>query len=392
MQKPVARSRIPVLALVAAFAVYCAFPFFVAAQTSSSGMRTVDIADPGNNMKAFTVEIPSNWKFTGTILRPGGCHAPALPASGLSYSAVSPDNVTGTMQLPGAHWAWASDGTNPEGPKCKPVNMSSAAAFLLNIAALNIHPSAKILGIVPLPAQMQQGLEAARRSLQSNANMRNTLDAATVRIEYNLDGQAVDEQLGTVVTCQEMHFPAYPQMRRPAITRRICDSHGIYVKRAPKGHLDDLVAKKLPNAVVDKQWDDYISQKMREAYAAYRESSDKQFQAIQDHYRQVTAGMVQRAQQFNDNLAASTRDAMARDRATVDATSHMAHMQILDSLNRQDFIDPTTGLRIETSNQYAHNWISSDGSEVVLGDDATFDPNGVIDPVRQSWTELIPVN
>jgi hypothetical protein len=24
--------------------------------------------------------------------------------------------------------------------------------------------------------------------------------------------------------------------------------------------------------------------------------------------------------------------------------------------------------------------------------DPSFDPNGLIDPVRQSWTELIPVN
>jgi hypothetical protein len=28
----------------------------------------------------------------------------------------------------------------------------------------------------------------------------------------------------------------------------------------------------------------------------------------------------------------------------------------------------------------------------VLGDSPTFDPNGVVDPVRESWTELIPAN
>jgi hypothetical protein len=67
-------------------------------------------------------------------------------------------------------------------------------------------------------------------------------------------------------------------------------------------------------------------------------------------------------------------------------------LQVLDSLNRQDFVDPTTGRKIETSNQFTHNWISSDKDSVVLGDDATFDPNGVVDPGRESWIELIPAN
>jgi hypothetical protein len=367
---------------------------YAAASPESSGMRTVTVTDPGNNMTAFAVEIPSNWKFAGTILRPGGCHAPAVPADGLSYAAVSPDGVTATMQLPGAAWDWSSDGSDPRGPKCKIVNINSAAGFLLNIAVPNIHPYSKVLGIVPLSPEMQQGVDARRRQLAAQAthNMRNTLDAISVRIEYDLNGQTVDEQLGTVVTCMETQFPAYPQMHRPARSQRACMSHGIYVKRALKGHLDELVGRKLPNARVDQQWDAYISQKMREFFAAYQKKSNEQFQAIQDHYRQVTAGMVKRGQEFNDNLAASTRSAMAADRATVNATSHMAHQQVLDSLNRQDFIDPTTGRKIETSNQYTHNWISSDKSEVVLGDDPTFDPNGVIDPVRQSWTELIPAN
>ncbi len=34
--------------------------------------------------------------------------------------------------------------------------------------------------------------------------------------------------------------------------------------------------------------------------------------------------------------------------------------------NRQDFIDPNTGRKIEISNQFTHNWISSDGQSVVL--------------------------
>jgi hypothetical protein len=330
----------------------------------------------------------------GTILRPGGCHAPSVPADGLSFTAVSPDNVTASMQLPGAHWSWASDGSNPEGKNCGVVDINTAAGFLLNIAAPNIHPSAKIIGVVPLTPQMQQGLKGQQQALQARAtrNLHQTLDTARIRIEYELNGQTVEEQLGTVITCQESDFPAYLQLHRAARTQRTCGSHGIYVKRALKGHLDELVAKGLPNARIDQKWDSYISQKMREAFAGYQKASDEQFRGIQDHYRQVTAGMLQRGKEFNDNLIASGQHAREQDNATVNAMSHGAHLQVLDSLNRRDFIDPTTGRKIETSNQYEHNWISSDKSEVVLNKDPTFDPNGVIDPVRQSWTELIPAN
>ena len=65
-------------------------------------------------------------------------------------------------------------------------------------------------------------------------------------------------------------------------------------------------------------------------------------------------------------------------------------MQMLDSLNHMTYVDPSTGRKYETSNEYTHSWISSDGTEAVLNRDPAFDPNGVVDPVRQSWTELVP--
>jgi hypothetical protein len=108
--------------------------------------RTEKVIDPANNETAFTVQVPAGWSFVGTILRPGGCHAPQVAADGLSFSELAPDHVTADMQVPGSHWAWASDGSNPEGPKCKPINITTATGFLLNIAIPNMHPTAKILG------------------------------------------------------------------------------------------------------------------------------------------------------------------------------------------------------------------------------------------------------
>jgi hypothetical protein len=51
---------------------------------------------------------------------------------------------------------------------------------------------------------------------------------------------------------------------------------------------------------------------------------------------------------------------------------------------------PNTGQVIEAGNQYNHQWISSDGSTLIQTDDHSFNPNGVVYPVSQSWTELVP--
>ena len=366
-----------------------------AAAAGDGGMRTVSVNDTALNMNAFTISIPADWKFVGLILRPHGCYGPSVPADGLSYSAVAPDGINAAMKLPGAAWSWSSDGTSPQGPKCAPISIDSAAGFLLNIAVPHIHPTAQILGIDPLTPQMQQNLEAQRRQLAANSfgpmQMIQTLDIARVRIEYVFDGRLVQEELGTAVSCIGSNQPAFPALHRPARTVRTCMAHGIFATRAPKGELDQLLARKLPPPQVNQQWDQEISQRIKTAAEQYRIASDKQFQAIQDHYKQVTANMLANGQRFNDNLAQSTQHAMAADRAQQAAIDHAAHLQVLDSLNRQDFVDPRTGQKIETSNQYMHNWVSSDGSSVVLNNDPTFNPNGVVDPIREGWTELIPI-
>jgi len=54
-----------------------------------------------------------------------------------------------------------------------------------------------------------------------------------------------------------------------------------------------------------------------------------------------------------------------------------------------NFAEFHTGQVIEASNQYNHQWISSDGSTLIQTNDHSFDPNGVVNPVSTSWTELV---
>ena len=373
-------------------AVHAANASWTPANVSWSGGRTMDVKDPALGETAFTVAVPSGWRSIGLILRPGGCYHPNVPADGLSYTVMAPDGYTAIGQLPGAGWSWSSDAINPAGAKCAPMAIDSAAVFLLNIAVPNMHPDATNVQLVPPTPQMQQNLANAQRQANQNGigQSHRLLDSARVRLEYKIGDQPMEEMLFALLDCMESSMPAYPALHRPASNRRMCSIHGTVFRRAPKGQLDALLATQPPPPKIDQGWDQQIAQRMQAAFAQYQKASDAQFASIQEHFKQVTDGMIKRGQQFQQSQQSSFEHAMAADRATQDATDHAAHLQVLDSLNRQDFIDPSTGKKIETSNQYTHNWISSDKNSVVLGDSPTFDPNGVVDPVRESWTELVP--
>jgi hypothetical protein len=132
-----------------------------AANTSWSGTRKEEVVDPAYGMTAFTIEVPTGWKFAGMILRPGGCHPPPTPASGLSYTSQSPDGVTAFVTLPGVSWTWTSNGSNVMGPKCpSTMNIDTAAGLLLNIAVPNLHPDAKKVVVVPLAQRLQDAVAA----------------------------------------------------------------------------------------------------------------------------------------------------------------------------------------------------------------------------------------
>ena len=104
--------------------------------------------------------------------------------------------------------------------------------------------------------------------------------------------------------------------------------------------------------------------------------------------------------QFNQSIAndraqdaqraQSTANAMAADRATQAAIDQSAHQTVNYSLDRKDYINPTNGQTITASSQYNQQWISSDSSTLIQTNNPSYNPNGQVDPVRESWTELVP--
>jgi hypothetical protein len=374
-----------------------------AAQVTWSGTRKAEIIDPQYQMTAYTLDVPTGWKFAGTIARDPGCHA---SGAGLKFTVQSPDGPTAMAALPGMTWTWTTSESMKkimESQHCPPIDIDSAAGFLINIAVPNLRPTAKIISVLPLPPAGQASLaDQLQKKRQQNADMAKqfgqkpqklSLDGARVRIQYLRDGKAVEEQLLSVVDCLESQFGA--MYAQPAYMRRVCQSRSIVITRAPQGHLDELLAS--PQLLAFNQsvqgnhdWDARLAHDQMAAFQKFQAANNAQFQANMQKSRDDNARLLANGKAFQDNMRASTDAAMAADRSRQNAIDASAHATVLHSLDRQEFKNPTTGQTIEASNQYSHQWMSSDGSTLIQTNDHSFDPNGQVYPVSQSWTELNP--
>jgi hypothetical protein len=368
-----------------------------------SSTRKAEIQDPQYQMSAYTIDVPSDWKFAGTIARPGGCHSSG-PA--LKFTMQSPDGLTAMVRLPGVTWSWNSSEQRRkfmEQAHCPGIDINSAASFLVNIAVPNIHPNAKILEVLPLEEegkaslakqleqQKQQNAAMAAQYHQPPQNL--TLDGARVRVQYTRDGHAEEEEIGAVVGCVGSHQNAMYAM--PASDNRICTSRGEWITRTPQGQLSSFLAqpqvKNLGKSLtINHDWDNRVAADAQAAFQRQQAQNNAQFQAnLQANQAQFNQ-RIQQQKQFDANLRAGTDRAMAQDRARQDAIDASAHNMVNYSLDRQDYRNPSTGQVITADSGYNHQWISSDGSTLIQTNDHTFDPNGQVYPVSQSWSELVP--
>ena len=369
-------------------------------QAAYGGTRQEVVADPAYNMTAFTVDVPAGWKFAGMILRPGGCHPPPTPGAGLSFTEQSPDGLTEVVNLPGVSWSWTSNGSNAMGAKCPSnTDINTAAGLLLNIAIPNLHPNAKQVTMLPLPQKAVDSIAAQNQKLSAGLNSyglkgtRQFVDAARVHVDYDLNGVAMEEVEFTVIDCMESPMTGMPTGAGRAwskgYTRRLCSSRGTTIKRAPKGHLQALLASSKPPQI-NPDWDQRVIQDMKTRYQQFQAASNAAFQQNMENFKAQGDARLAAGKAFQQNLRNSTDRAIAADRERQAAIDDSAHRTALYSLDQQEFRNPSTGEIVRASNQYNHQWMSSDGSTLIQTNDHGLDPNGQVYPVSQSWTELVP--
>jgi hypothetical protein len=375
-----------------------------AAETVSS-TRMVEVTDPQYQMTAYTLAVPANWKFGGAIVsQSDACHT---TASQLKYTMLAPDGTSAVITMPGAVWNWSADPLVVSAmvhAKCLPNDIHSAANFLVNIAVPIMHPNAKIVSVLPLTPEGQASVAAQLKSrLQQTAAfggpasapaIRWNIDGARVRIEYPRNGEVVEEQLQSIIDCNETQGIAMP--RQQSYLSRHCSARNIYIVRAPKGHLDELLASPLlenynKSIQANDEWVERMMRDQRAAVQRFEAQSNAAFKQRMQANAEQFQGMVQEGKDFQRQQQASFESHMSAAEASSDARQHAAHQQANLSLNQADFTDPNTGQKVTASNQYAHQWMSSDSSTLLQTNDP-FDPNRSVmtNPASTTWTEITP--
>jgi hypothetical protein len=399
--------RIAAAAAVRAARAFTSAALFVclgAAATAApwSGVRSVEVADPQYQMTAFTLAVPIGWKFAGAVVRDSGCHG---KGASLKSTSQSPDGQTALYYMPGFRWSWTTNVFMREAMEkahCPDIDIDNAASFLVNIAVPNLQPRATIVSVQPLEAAGQASLAAQlQQQRQSNAAaaarygvtpQQLSLTGARVRIRFIANGKPMEEQLLSVVDCTEAQMPAlYAQ---PAYSRRGCSARNISIVRAPQGHLDELLGSaelaSLNKAThPNMQWVERMTRDEQAAFNQWQADNNKTFQGILRQGQANHDALLAQGRQFQQQEQQKFQQAQAQDQARQHAIDSAAHGQVLDSLGRQEFRNPANGQIIQASSYYDHQWLSSDGKTLIQTND-TLDPNGVVYPVSQSWTELVP--
>jgi hypothetical protein len=119
---------------------------------------------------------------------------------------------------------------------------------------------------------------------------------------------------------------------------------------------------------------------MQANFQRFQEASNRHFQAMTAHYKEVNDNLIARSRAADAVRADGTTGAMQNDINTQASIDNAAQRTVQYSLHRQTFVNPASGQKIEASTQFNHNWISSDGTSAVLNDGPNFDPNGVVNP------------
>lgn len=378
------------------------------------GTRTVEAVDPVYQMTAYTLDVPANWKYAGTIARGNGCHD---VGPGLKVTTQSADGLFQIVQLPSVKWHWAADAQSRQfrAQRCPDIDIDSAAGYLVNVAVPNVRPNAKIVAVLyPTPEMKQvldQQMELQQQQNEELARRYNTkphrliVDGARVRVQYEVDGKPVEEMITAVVNCSTMTLPVLGHPRWPQYDDRSCVARWTAFVRAPLGQLDALLAlpqyqEMIKSAHPNQEWQTRLNndlqaesqRQMAQQNAATQQmmaASNAAFQARMQASNQQFQQMMANNQAFNANLQASTDRSIANARASQNALDASAHQTVLYALDQKEYTNPYNGQTVTASNKYAQQWISSDG-QYVAGSNTGANPNDFVGPTGPTFAPLIP--
>jgi hypothetical protein len=363
-------------------------------------MRTAEIWDPMFNMVAYTISIPQNWNFEGTVLHGPGCQTGmAQPV----MRAFSPDMLYGIQTMATADYFWADDQRAlPQGPACKILQPMSAEEYG-RLVSISIRPGSVVDSVEASPneATYLASLEKSNQMLASQAASMGNRNPVKVsgqtkwlHIHYDFNGHAEEEMLAVTISLADE--PTSVMVNRPgqvlqmAIKHRFDSTPYLSGSRAPQGQLlPHMNAFKAIGASF-KANPDYNAR-----YAAYmQDQTNKSIAASWAVTNSILAKGAQEGAQRSANAQAFIANMQKQgDARNANFNAQMAakdaHAKdVVDYvLDQQLYVNPTTGQTQTQSNQYNHTYSNGSGPGSVV-----LQTNSATAPASGNWTELQPIH
>jgi len=341
---------------------------------SSSEMRTVEIIDPGLQMRAGTQQVPADWKFAGIIDRTGGCHSNGAQ---VKISMQSPDGLTGMQVFPGYIWSEATSqmmARNMAQRGCSSVSMTTATELLQQVVLPMLRPNATLDRIDPPNAEGQQDIDRNLQQMQANAEREamqfrglyrqpayHMLSGALAHIHYSIDGHEVEESIGTRVHCVGRTF-------RNGLVTHDCNSNLLFVFRAPRGMLEEVRPRMQALSQtyrMDQAWDYRMAMISKQQSDANIAASNAQFQASQAGAKAFGDALTANWKAGEINRANSVAGSIATARDAQNSLDISAHKTVLFALDQRAFVNSQTGTEYDLSNKFNNAYLSSDGTTVI---------------------------
>jgi hypothetical protein len=350
-------------------------------------LKTVEVFDPMFNMVAYTVTIPANWRYEGTVLHGPGCDGNEY--AGRAFRASSADGRYGIQFIPPSVFYWGNDPRAiPKGPYCKDLPPISAAAYGY-LVSIRIRPGSEVdaVGASPGEADFMAATERTNRTSAAQAASRGYPYPSTaqgeikrVHLRYDFNGHPEEEWLDVMMSVADM-----PMLLGPGWRHRWISTADIVAMRAPQGHLQSHNAEMFAMARTVRSnpeymaranayWQDKLNRQTAASWAitnAIRQQSQVQTQQSQQH-----------TQQFIQSLNALDTNATNFNNK-MNQSSEQTRNACDQILNQQYYLNPTTGQTTTQSNQFNSTYQS--GSGAILQTNGPTDPNGV-EP--GNWTQL----
>jgi len=363
------------------------------------GMRMEAIHDPGLNLDAYYVAIPVDWHFQGAAIYGNGCGPQPFPV----FRASSPDGLTVLERLPRFGWSWGTLGWHPKQPRkgCLPLTREmTASEFLKHLAEML---QVEYVAEVPVPAEV---VAAKKRDVDAF----NALGAEYARTHpanvLSKHGEVADAK----VRYQNGTFPMEGLLRVTLVCTRSnvvvqgqpfwSDTCGATVRtiRAPKGKLDDAVAKlKFAGATPNLQWGAAYTEMQGRAVQAgilqgeqilaqmktQNDQSQALLQSQHEQFMQSQALQQRQHEEFLSTLQRGTNMSMQRAAQSSSAQQTAASDMVDYALGQQTVRDPTSGQLYKASASRSYVWVDDSGKKSYQTSDPNANPNGSL---QGTWT------